>query len=368
MTGDPAQELARAWSFDEFVREGVSLIPAYAPQWTNHNPSDPGITLLELLAYFSEILAYRALRITPDAKFLFLRLLEGGKTSPAAELVGAPSRKVDEKIRAWVEASRVECAVTPGDFERLAVQAAATYREGRPGLRAKCVPGVDLRRAGGTLHPVAVDAAADVSVALALEPGLPREESDGLCRHAEEALAPRCLLTTRAYVVRAPCLRASVGCRIAPQPGVPLSIVTEAVAAALRLRFDPMQGDDGLPDAQPFGRPLHLANVAAAIDHAEGVDYVENVFLMRLSMDGVIGEHEALVGIRIGVVARLGEDTRLGGLASVAMRRLQTDHTGEAETVLVQPWELIHVQLASNGVQGITGDGLVLGVWGPDHG
>ena len=368
MTDDSAQELARAWSFDEFVREGVSLIPAYAPQWTNHNPSDPGITLLELLAYFSEILAYRALRITPDAKFLLLRLLEGGKTSPAAELVGAPSSRVDEKIRAWVEASRVECAVTPGDFEQLAVQVAATYRNGRPGLRAKCVPGVDLSRAVGTLHPMAVDAAADVSVVLAPEPGLPSHVGDGLCQHVQQALARRCLLTTRAYVVRAPCLHAFVACRVAPQPGVPLSIVTEAVDAALRLRFDPMQRDDGLADAQPFGRPLHLANVAAAIDHAEGVDYVENVFLMRLSMDGVIGEHEALVGLRIGVVARLGEDTRLGGLASVAMRRLQTDHTGEAETVLVQPWELIHVQLARNGVQGITGDGFALGVRGPDRG
>ncbi len=135
---DAPEDHARAWTFDELVREGTSLIPAYAPEWTNHNPSDPGITLLELLAYFSEILAYRALRITPDAKLHFLRLLEGSVPRikgtiafPSDVLIGAPSSAIDEAIRARVEAlSSMECAVTPADFERLAVDAAATYRGG----------------------------------------------------------------------------------------------------------------------------------------------------------------------------------------------------------------------------------------------
>ena len=123
-----------------------------------------------------------------------------------------------------------------------------------------------------------------------------------------------------------------------------------------------------LPEAQPFGRPVHLANVAATIDRADGVDYVENVILLHLSMDGVIAEEESAVGIRIGVVARVGEDTRLGGVASRAMRRLRTDRTGEAETVLVQPWELLHVQLARNGVHSIGGNGFALGAEGEDRG
>ena len=36
--------------FDDLVREGLALLPAYAPEWTDHNPSDPGVTLVELLA------------------------------------------------------------------------------------------------------------------------------------------------------------------------------------------------------------------------------------------------------------------------------------------------------------------------------
>lgn len=219
-----------------------------------------------------------------------------------------------------------------------------------------------------TQHPAAADATADVSIVLALEPELPSDVADGLCRHVHEALARACLLTTRAYVVRAPHLHVSVGCRISPKPGVPLSDATKAIDEALRRRFDPMRSDEPLPDTRPFGRRLHLATVAAVIDRTQEVDYVENVIVLRMSIDGAIDDDESLVGIRIGVVARLGEDTRLGGLASVGMRRLQTDHTGEAETVLVQPWELVHVQLAHNGVQGIGDVGFAFIAGGPRRG
>ena len=38
----------RRWS--DLVEQGRALIPLYAPEWTDHNASDPGITLMELLA------------------------------------------------------------------------------------------------------------------------------------------------------------------------------------------------------------------------------------------------------------------------------------------------------------------------------
>ena len=64
-------------TFDDLVAEGVTLLPTLAPEWTNHNPSDPGITLLELLAYFTELLVYRLGRVTPASKLQFLKLLGG---------------------------------------------------------------------------------------------------------------------------------------------------------------------------------------------------------------------------------------------------------------------------------------------------
>ncbi|MGE0867682.1 MAG: putative baseplate assembly protein [Kofleriaceae bacterium] len=62
-------------SFHDIVEEAISMIPRYAPEWTNHNPSDPGITLIELAAWMTDLLIYR-LNQVPDKNYIaFLNLL-----------------------------------------------------------------------------------------------------------------------------------------------------------------------------------------------------------------------------------------------------------------------------------------------------
>jgi predicted phage baseplate assembly protein len=51
----------RRWT--DLVEEGRSLIPLYAPGWTDHNVHDPGITLVELLAWMAEMDVYRINRV-----------------------------------------------------------------------------------------------------------------------------------------------------------------------------------------------------------------------------------------------------------------------------------------------------------------
>ena len=51
-------------------------IPVYMPEWTDHNPTDPGITLLELVAFLGENLQYRFNQIPESAFQAFLRLLQ----------------------------------------------------------------------------------------------------------------------------------------------------------------------------------------------------------------------------------------------------------------------------------------------------
>ena len=53
-------------TFVDLVEEARTLIPTHAPEWTDHNPSDPGITLVELFAYLAEILMYRLNRISDE--------------------------------------------------------------------------------------------------------------------------------------------------------------------------------------------------------------------------------------------------------------------------------------------------------------
>ena len=42
-------------TFEEAYSEAVMQIPLYSKEWTNHNPSDPGITILEILTAFETI-------------------------------------------------------------------------------------------------------------------------------------------------------------------------------------------------------------------------------------------------------------------------------------------------------------------------
>jgi len=56
------------------VDEGRALIPRFAPSWTDHNIHDPGITLMELLAWMVEQDIYRANRIPEKHRRKFLAL------------------------------------------------------------------------------------------------------------------------------------------------------------------------------------------------------------------------------------------------------------------------------------------------------
>jgi predicted phage baseplate assembly protein len=67
--------------FQELVSEARNRIVRHAPEWTEHNVSDPGITLIELFAWFTEILSYRINRI-PDRLHLALLELVGVHPAP----------------------------------------------------------------------------------------------------------------------------------------------------------------------------------------------------------------------------------------------------------------------------------------------
>lgn len=60
--------------FAELVAEGCAALPSLAPGWTDYNAHDPGITLLELLAWLTESDSYRLDQIPAAARRAFLRL------------------------------------------------------------------------------------------------------------------------------------------------------------------------------------------------------------------------------------------------------------------------------------------------------
>jgi hypothetical protein len=63
-------------SYQQLRDELVRRIPVYMPEWTDHNPSDPGITLIELMAFLGENLLFRFNQIPESTRLAFLRLLQ----------------------------------------------------------------------------------------------------------------------------------------------------------------------------------------------------------------------------------------------------------------------------------------------------
>ena len=115
--------------YDAVVEDLVRRIPVYAPAWTDHNDSDPGITLIQLFAHLAEQIGYRLDRVPEAAHIALLRLL-GIELEPAL-------------------ASQTALALLLGDPTT---------------ARAVAVPaGIVARAAAGTPPPVfTTDAAADL--------------------------------------------------------------------------------------------------------------------------------------------------------------------------------------------------------------
>lgn len=61
--------------FEKLVELGRSLIPKYAREWTDHNLHDPGIMLIELLAWTAEAQIYSLGRLRSDERWAYGALL-----------------------------------------------------------------------------------------------------------------------------------------------------------------------------------------------------------------------------------------------------------------------------------------------------
>lgn len=82
----------RTWR--EFMDEALRRNEVHTPEWTNQSDADPGVTLLQLFAFMSESIVYRANRIPERNRRSFLRLLGMGlRPASAARGLVAFGRK-----------------------------------------------------------------------------------------------------------------------------------------------------------------------------------------------------------------------------------------------------------------------------------
>ncbi|MFD7084602.1 putative baseplate assembly protein [Streptomyces sp. NPDC059918] len=73
--------------FQDLVDDAKRMVMRHCPEWTDHNVSDPGVTLIETFAFMTDQLLYRVNQV-PDRLYLtFLRMLGFGLEAPTAARV-----------------------------------------------------------------------------------------------------------------------------------------------------------------------------------------------------------------------------------------------------------------------------------------
>ena len=330
-------------TYDDLVQEALAMLPRYAPEWTNYNPSDPGITLIELLAYFTEMLIYRLNRVTRENKIRFLQLLREVQPGEKERLADAPVSEVDEALKQTVLALRQpQRAVTCEDYEYLVKKVTASNANEPRVIRVRCFERRNLETPDDASHTL--DYPGHLSVVIVPGNDVGPDALTALLRDIGDRLEPMRLLTTRLHVVRPSYLWVSLGAVIRPQPDVPLGEVQNRAIEKLQQYFNPLPGGGPHGEGWPFGRAVYLSEVYALLEQVEGVDYIQDVRVLRLATTGeAMDDGRTAIGIQIGFRSTVGVDSRLGGATSGDAARLVRDALGRLMVVVLRPHELVRI-------------------------
>lgn len=256
-------------SYADLVEEMRALIPRYAPDWTDHNESDPGIMLIELFAWLTETLIYRLNRIPEASEVRFLELLGAtfSEEDNAADIEDVRARTVTALKRRWR-------AITADDFEELVLENSDLNI-----ARAKCIPELDLEFSDlDTPRP------GHVTVVV-----VPHSETDTLnaVKHVAEFLDERRLITCRHHVVGPGYTAVSIGTEVAGISQVRKEGLKERIKKNLKEFFHPLNGG---PDVGgkgwPFGRDVYASEVFQVIEDTDGVEHVESLDLLTTDAGG----------------------------------------------------------------------------------
>ena len=100
-------------SFQQLVDEAKKRIPHYTNEWTDHNVSDPGVTLIELFAWLTEATLYRLNRVPQRHYIKFMDMLGMRLKAPVPAKV---------PVTFWLSAAAENEVIIPGGTEVASTQ------------------------------------------------------------------------------------------------------------------------------------------------------------------------------------------------------------------------------------------------------
>jgi hypothetical protein len=296
-------------SYADLTAQARALIPSLDPAWTNHNPSDPGITLVELLAWLTEMLLFQVNQVPAANTETFLKLLNG------PDWVQPPGVSLDDATRHTILNLRERYrAVTAADYEWLALSAwpQSTQAGQLPGggqlARVRCIP----RRNLSAIDPVVRGADAPAHLSLVIVPAAGQSET-GLYDALWQFFDERRTLTTRHHVVGPAYLPVEISANLALRDDAPPQQALADARQALQVYFDPLTGGVG-QQGWPFGRAVYTSEASALLERVSLVSYVEDVQVTapgaadRVQPDAIVLDANELV--QLGATPLVAFDVR----------------------------------------------------------
>ncbi len=254
-------------TYADLVEEARSLISIEYREWTDHNPSDTGIILIELLAWLTEMALYRVNRVTDKNYETFLKLLNG----PEWKLEGDLKTAIRETV---LELRKPDRAVSCEDFERLALAWKSDKIEGQV-RRSRCIPERNLSQTDSAAR----NSKAPGHISLVVVPETPKEKEafiEGLQKYLDEWR----LLTTRLHVVEPNLVPLKLKAQLYLEDGANPKTVRDQAKSEVEKFFHPLNSETYWNGkGWPFGQNVYISELYKLLDRIPGVDYVRGVNL-----------------------------------------------------------------------------------------
>jgi hypothetical protein len=247
-------------TFDQLAAEARALIPRHFPQWTDHNTSDPGITLLELFAFLTEAACYQIDRVPERTLENFAGLVNVQRAAGESidSLLGRAADALESRPR----------AITGAELEGFASGVAGI-------ARSKVVVALS---ADEFVFP------ADEIVQLVVVPNVPTSPAPvptvAQKQAVFQAVVARCPITTRLRVLPPSYTSVAIDVTIARRSGSfqNKDALSASADAALRGFLSPLTGgEDGA--GWEFGRAVFRSELHQVIESLEGIDHTARMLL-----------------------------------------------------------------------------------------
>jgi hypothetical protein len=279
-----------ARNYKDILDEMISSIPRYSEKWTNYNPSDPGITILEILAWIFDTNLYRINRIPEESYINFMRLIAGASGKEVNLLLGKLRKdqnsdrhhiefleflkEIEENKRTGLPARDIQemkaaalrfltsdyRAVTQENFITLAIEATQNRADGEPKVKRAIIHGFP----DGKVEIIIISDR--------------RDEYNELISIVKDYLEPRRLICTKIIVKEPVYSPIKIYIEITCLTSSKSSLIIKKLRKNIQDFLDPVTGGDD-KKGWPYGRPVSIYELFRIIEETEGVDHADKVIL-----------------------------------------------------------------------------------------